>query len=512
MMLKDLAKMICIITTVSIITYIIYYWLINSVDSNDLKQGETGKHVTNVTNVKEGFMFLPDLVLNNLTPTPTITGKDLPTEISYQIPIPANQLQDTQLRDIDTDILRNVRVLANFSKTDELDFYQMYTIIKYLNGGSYTFTFDASAIGNPAQLISSQNIIELSSGAIKNVNLELYTRIKLELISVLNKVIIENGFFTKYHDYSFFKIIGNNLISTENKGKLDGSSGVQNWIFSLKIGREYKFIQYTLYFDIDVIRSDPSSNSYTNNSYTINVNKVEVLGTPIPNDTVFHNNQKTTDTPELAQDTAKLNIDVMPYGEGMFQTANTKFIDPVEVADMSPSYFDNDSLSAKVEDRIMALSQDVYVNSHKCFSLVNGKSAELPYYKWPAFCESYHPEVNQNGIWDAPCQIDADCPFYKANKNYPNEFGKCDKETGKCQMPQGVIPLGFTQYAKQEPDCYNCGIDSVSNKCCAKQAADITAGISQSKSPDYIFANDFQVRKQNVSHIEANGLKVNPSI
>ena len=196
----------------------------------------------------------------------------------------------------------------------------------------------------------------------------------------------------------------------------------------------------------------------------------------------------------------------------MFQTANTKFIDPVEVADMSPSYFDNDSLSAKVEDRIMALSQDVYVNSHKCFSLVNGKSAELPYYKWPAFCESYHPEVNQNGIWDAPCQIDADCPFYKANKNYPNEFGKCDKETGKCQMPQGVIPLGFTQYAKQEPDCYNCGIDSVSNKCCAKQAADITAGISQSKSPDYIFANDFQVRKQNVSHIEANGLKVNPSI
>ena len=87
---------------------------------------------------------------------------------------------------------------------------------------------------------------------------------------------------------------------------------MQNWIFSLKIGREYKFIQYTLYFDIDVIRSDPSSNSYTNNSYTINVNKVEVLGTPIPNDTVFHNNQKTTDTPELAQDTAKLNIDVMP--------------------------------------------------------------------------------------------------------------------------------------------------------------------------------------------------------
>ena len=34
--------------------------------------------------------------------------------------------------------------------------------------------------------------------------------------------------------------------------------------------------------------------------------------------------------------------------------------------------------------------------------------------------QTLHPEINQNGIWDAPCQVDNDCPFYKSNKNYQN--------------------------------------------------------------------------------------------
>ena len=451
------------------------------------------------TNTYEG-LYLPDVKLD----IPEPTGKEPPTDISYQIPIPANQLQDTNLRDIDTDILRNVRVLANFSKTDELDFYQMYAVIKQLKGQRYNFNFDKSAIETKSYLISSQNTVELSSGAIKKANLELYTRIKLELISALNRLILDNNLYTKYHSYTFFKIIGSNLVALTEK-----SPDVQNWIFQLKIGREYKYIQFTLYFDIDVIKGDISGDG---NNYTVVVNKIEVLGIPIPNDIVFHENNKTTDKPELAQDTSNVDMDVMPVSEGMFKNADTKFIDPIEVADMSPNYFDNDSLASKIEDRIMALAKDLHISNHKCFALVDGKSAELPYYKWPAFCESYHPEVNQNGIWDAPCQIDSDCPFYQANKNYPNEFGKCDKDTGKCQMPQGVIPLGFTRYAKQEPDCYNCGMSSMSNKCCGQQAADIKSGKVAYKSPDYIFEGDFQLRKQNADLITSRGLKVNPSI
>uniref|UniRef100_A0A6C0HN85 Uncharacterized protein n=1 Tax=viral metagenome TaxID=1070528 RepID=A0A6C0HN85_9ZZZZ len=480
------------IVCVAIFTYILYKWL-----SKGFRP------------INEGFMFLPELNLKfpiSTSPS-TSPSTSLSTNISYQIPIPANQLQDNQLRDLDTDIIRNVRVLANFSKTDELDFYQMYTIIKLLKG-NYTFPYDPSTI-TPTYLTNSQNTIELSSGAIKNADLELYTRIKLELISALNKLIIENDLYTKYHNYVFFKIIGSNLISIDSISSPSSPSSPtpspsQNWIFSIKIGREYKYIQFTLYFDIDVMQDGSNC--------VINVNKVEILGIPIPNDTTFHSNQHTTDMPELTQDTSNTDTDIMPYGEGMFKQADTKFIDLMEVSDMSPNYFDNDSLSAKIEDKIMAQSKDVYFNSHKCFSLINGKSKELPEYKWPAFCESYHPEVNQNGIWDAPCQLDSDCPFYKANKNYPNEFGKCDKETGKCQMPQGIIPIGFTKYAKQEADCYNCGMDTLSNKCCSRQADDINAENVPYKSPDYIFENDFQLRKQNIKIIEDNGLHVNPSI
>jgi hypothetical protein len=248
-------------------------------------------------------------------------------------------------------------------------------------------------------------------------------------------------------------------------------------------------------------------------NYKIKINKCEVLGIPIPNDIKFHENKKTTSNPDLALDSSNLDIDVMPLGDGkMFQSPDTKFIDLVETNDMSPNYFNNDSLASKVEDRIKQLSEDVYFNSHKCFALVNGKSLELASYKWPAFCESYHPEVNQNGIWDAPCQVDSDCPFYQANKNYPNDFGKCDKNTGKCEMPQGVIPLGFTKYAKQEPDCYNCGLDSISNKCCGVQAELIKNKTANYKSPDYIFKGDNSLRRKNANIIELNGLHVNPSL
>jgi hypothetical protein len=436
----------------------------------------------------ETFLYLDKTELT----IPSI--KEIPTDISYQIPVPANQLSDIQHRDIDTDILRNVRVLTNFSKTDELDFYQMYTIIKLLKDKEYSFNYDSINV-QKSYLLNSEKKLNINSGAIQNVNLELFNRIKLELISAFNKLILDNELYNNYHPYTFFKLINSNLISY-NKN---------NYVFTVKLGREYKYQQFTLYFDIDVTNQDMN--------YKIKINKCEVLGIPIPNDIKFHENKKTTSNPDLALDSSNLDIDVMPLGDGkMFQSPDTKFIDLVETNDMSPNYFNNDSLASKVEDRIKQLSEDVYFNSHKCFALVNGKSLELASYKWPAFCESYHPEVNQNGIWDAPCQVDSDCPFYQANKNYPNDFGKCDKNTGKCEMPQGVIPLGFTKYAKQEPDCYNCGLDSISNKCCGVQAELIKNKTANYKSPDYIFKGDNSLRRKNANIIELNGLHVNPSL
>jgi hypothetical protein len=88
---------------------------------------------------------------------------------------------------------------------------------------------------------------------------------------------------------------------------------------------------------------------------------------------------------------------------------------------------------------------------------------------------------------DKPCANNEECPFYKANKRYPNTRGGCDKD-GKCEMPLGVKRIGYTKYfdrGQYSPFCYGC----TDLNCCESQ-----------KEPDFAFQNDREERK-------ANGLK-----
>jgi len=167
-----------------------------------------------------------------------------------------------------------------------------------------------------------------------------------------------------------------------------------------------------------------------------------------------------------------------------------------------------------IENKVMNQARDQQFRNHRCYGLVDGVSKELVEYNDnPIFCKSYHPEISQNGIWDSPCQVNTDCPFYQANKNYPNEFGKCDKISGKCEMPFGVLPIGFKKFGKLEPQCYNCDILSTDNRCCGEQAKMIRDyKMSMMKSPDYIFKNDNGARRQYADELEKKGLKSNPSI
>ena len=87
------------------------------------------------------------------------------------------------------------------------------------------------------------------------------------------------------------------------------------------------------------------------------------------------------------------------------------------------------------------------------------------------------------------------------------EFGKCNKQTGQCEMPLGVIPIGFTRYGKLEPQCYNCPADVKDNRCCGTFITD-----ARMKSPDYMFIGDETIRREFADVLATNGLKVNPSI
>ncbi len=155
------------------------------------------------------------------------------------------------------------------------------------------------------------------------------------------------------------------------------------------------------------------------------------------------------------------------------------------------------SISYNLEQRNHELN-----DGHRCFK-PNGES--FPDAQNSNSCLSMDPMVPKTGVWDKECQKDEDCPFFQANKNYPNTFGGC--KNGFCELPVGMNRIGFKHYDKQKPMCYNCNLktevmtaDGYSvikertctgvecNKCCDIQ---LNKKIYPNlKSPDFVFPND----------------------
>ena len=90
--------------------------------------------------------------------------------------------------------------------------------------------------------------------------------------------------------------------------------------------------------------------------------------------------------------------------------------------------------------------------------------------------------LKKEGVWDKPCIVNDDCPFYKKNTNYDNERGGCIK--GYCELPLGMKLSGFRKYDKNyKPICNNCKNDNVF--CCDEQKN--KNKYPNLKSPDYLF-------------------------
>ena len=93
-----------------------------------------------------------------------------------------------------------------------------------------------------------------------------------------------------------------------------------------------------------------------------------------------------------------------------------------------------------------------------------------------------HPNIKTELIcpttWDRRCLINEDCPFYQANKKYPNYFGGC--ESGFCQMPLGIKRTGYRKYDKTSKAlCY--GSDGIGGT---------RAECNTNDKPDYAFELD----------------------
>lgn len=104
-----------------------------------------------------------------------------------------------------------------------------------------------------------------------------------------------------------------------------------------------------------------------------------------------------------------------------------------------------------------------------------------------------------DGTWDAIPYSDSGCPFFNANKNYPNTFGGMIGDA--CQLPKNMKRRGKTKFSmdkKYQPLCYNCqtnniGIGSL-GFCCDDQKDSLK--YPNLLSPDYAFDDDKQIRQK----------------
>ena len=175
------------------------------------------------------------------------------------------------------------------------------------------------------------------------------------------------------------------------------------------------------------------------------------------------------------------------------------------------SNFSNASVINKDPDAILEIrkkQQESYKlkNQYACFNINYDPKLKneyiLPYYSRESCESNYDPYGKQKavGVYDTPCKIDTECPFFQINKNFENNFGKC-MENGQCELPINMTKIGYHYYTNkksEQPLCYNCNsekfkISTVLDSCCEDQ-------FDKSKypfldSPDYAFENDYLDRK-----------------
>lgn len=140
---------------------------------------------------------------------------------------------------------------------------------------------------------------------------------------------------------------------------------------------------------------------------------------------------------------------------------------------------------------LLVTPKDFTSENYKCFDSENN----ITRHNSKDECDSV------KGIWDTPVLADAECGFYKQNKNYPNDFG--GRNGDKCTFPLGMKRKGFRKHDLNPdfvPLCHNCVNEDGSlftGKCCDKQ-----------DSPDYAFENDSELRTIGKKQLEEKGLKV----
>ena len=195
---------------------------------------------------------------------------------------------------------------------------------------------------------------------------------------------------------------------------------------------------------------------------------------------------------------------LLPTGADNFQNQQNFFVLNKNFNSFSPRITNSDYI-VDIENKTKESHK--LINQYACFNINinNSQSYDdvfLPYYSRET-CESTLDPFGRPknvGLYDKPCSKDEECPFYKSNKNYPNNYGGC--VNNKCQLPLNMLNIGYHYYVSDEtrkPLCYNCNNNkfhataSELGNCCEEQ--NNKSKYPFLKSPDYAFTDDILNRK-----------------
>lgn len=351
----------------------------------------------------------------------------------------------------------------------------------------------------------------------KNINKEIYEKSKKLIINPVNKQKLnfeyEVDFFIKdlnkntdikrFNEYNptktnYFKSIPSSIqeVNILNQDFLKRINEKQKNIMSdkdlLLTGKlDYQIYNYRI-IDIKYINSDKNKPIFVIQvnlfqEFNYNINSFSYIG--------FidrKNNKNIVKIFNVEFIGIKPNSDFLSAPGNDKNLPNNYFILNKNFNDFQPRLKDINKV-IKIVDNKKKL--DSLESNYACFNTDPDSQNTILKYDTKTLCESNLDQFGRPkpiGIYDKPCIKDDECPFYKSNKNYNNNFGGCIN--GKCELPTNMKNVGYHYYSYNKnynPLCYNCDnknfsvLSSSINDCCDKQS-----NISKFKSPDYAFKED----------------------
>lgn len=424
-----------------------------------------------------------------------------------------------------------------FSTTQEMPSTYMIDLLQSIRHDKPDITLDSRKLVSDLRYgdISMLQLLDIQHEDIQqNPTLaDLFTQIRIHIISKINESAIQSGQSHPAHPFQLFQIIKSWNIGID---KPQPNENTLRFIVNLVIyrGQATHTFNIQAWVDMPLPQLDENGNNIRDNNdnrRTIAyIHTLELVGSDMSYDGIYSDQHQSlsatdgnVDSHTLAPlSTVRIPTSLKKYAPDIAMD-NTEAVN-VNLDAQTQRYLDNqiaerqrlgfdppqlniDTQGAQAGDLVAQATQfdQRLYGPYKCYIIdKQGEVVHLDRVVDPQECQSFHPKYGSIGVWDKPCTSDAECPFYGANTNSAelSKLGGCQLDTGKCQMPEGVVRVGYRQYAKKsEPRCHNCDLLPKASgermeleeqdACCGDQARAIKNGeISMLKSPDYKFAND----------------------